>query len=73
MNSYSEKSVKSYFDYYGKLWHQQNMLQDHVRTSTYNTAILQNKSDFLGKVVMDVGAGSGILSFFSAQAGASNL
>ena len=50
MNSYSEKSVKSYFDYYGKLWHQQNMLQDHVRTSTYNSAIVQNKSDFDEKV-----------------------
>ena len=46
------------------------MLMDEVRTSHYRTAILGNRSDFEGKVVMDVGAGSGILSLFAAQAGA---
>jgi histone-arginine methyltransferase CARM1 len=46
------------------------MLQDYIRTSTYKTAIENNRSDFEGKVVLDVGAGSGILSFFAAFAGA---
>jgi histone-arginine methyltransferase CARM1 len=43
---------------------------DEVRTSHYRNAILNNKVDFEGKIVMDVGAGSGILSLFAAQAGA---
>lgn len=59
-----------YFGYYGQLQHQQNMLEDSVRTSAYHQAIVQNRSLFEGKVVMDLGAGSGILSFFAAQAGA---
>ena len=34
---------------------------------TYNAAILENRADFEGKTVMDVGAGSGILSLFAVQ------
>lgn len=49
------------------LQHQQNMLQDYVRTATYYAAIMENRADFEGKVVMDVGAGTGILSLFAAQ------
>jgi len=61
----------TYFGYYGQLINQQNMLSDTVRTGTYHTAIMQNREeDFMGKVVLDVGAGSGILSLFAAQAGA---
>ncbi|CAD5118030.1 unnamed protein product [Dimorphilus gyrociliatus] len=46
------------------------MLQDFIRTSTYQKAMLNSNEDFMGKVVLDVGAGSGILSFFAVQAGA---
>jgi type I protein arginine methyltransferase len=46
------------------------MLQDLVRTGTYQQAFLQNKIDFKDKIVLDVGTGTGILSFFAAQAGA---
>lgn len=50
------------------------MLQDTVRTSTYRSAILLNgPSCFQDKLVMDVGAGSGILSYFSVQAGAKKV
>jgi tRNA A58 N-methylase Trm61 len=56
-----------YFHYYGMLQHQQNMMQDATRTGTYFWAIMSNLSDFEGKVVVDVGAGSGILSLFAAQ------
>uniref|UniRef100_A0A8C7K389 Histone-arginine methyltransferase CARM1 n=1 Tax=Oncorhynchus kisutch TaxID=8019 RepID=A0A8C7K389_ONCKI len=58
------------FQFYGYLSQQQNMMQDYVRTGTYQRAILQNHTDFKDKVVLDVGCGSGILSFFAAQAGA---
>lgn len=39
---------------------------DEVRTPTYRNAILNNAIDFKDKIVMDVGAGSGILSIFAA-------
>ncbi|KAF9604196.1 hypothetical protein IFM89_004771 [Coptis chinensis] len=66
-------SAKMYFHYYGQLLHQQNMLQDYVRTGTYHSAVIENRSDFFGRVVVDVGAGSGILSLFAAQAGAKHV
>ncbi|KAG2727115.1 hypothetical protein I3843_01G139800 [Carya illinoinensis] len=66
-------SAKMYFHYYGQLLHQQNMLQDYVRTGTYYAAVMENRTDFIGRVVVDVGAGSGILSLFAAQAGAKHV
>ena len=46
------------------------MLKDEVRTVTYRNAIYHNRHLFKGKVVMDVGSGTGILSMFAAKAGA---
>uniref|UniRef100_A0A915EJN6 type I protein arginine methyltransferase n=1 Tax=Ditylenchus dipsaci TaxID=166011 RepID=A0A915EJN6_9BILA len=46
------------------------MMQDYTRTATYQRAMHDNAVDFKDKVIMDVGAGSGILSFFAVQAGA---
>lgn len=46
------------------------MIKDYVRTNTYRKAILENAADFKGKVVVDVGCGTCILSFFCIQAGA---
>ncbi|XP_060710874.1 histone-arginine methyltransferase CARM1 isoform X1 [Hemiscyllium ocellatum] len=65
-----ESSAVQYFQFYGYLSQQQNMMQDYIRTGTYQRAILQNHADFKDKVVLDVGCGSGILSFFAVQAGA---
>ncbi|XP_037111442.1 histone-arginine methyltransferase CARM1 isoform X3 [Syngnathus acus] len=68
-----ESSAIQYFQFYGYLSQQQNMMQDYVRTGTYQRAILQNHADFEDKIVLDVGCGSGILSFFAAQAGAKKV
>ncbi|XP_039037843.1 probable histone-arginine methyltransferase 1.3 [Hibiscus syriacus] len=72
-NKIEPSSAKMYFHYYGQLLHQQNMLQDYVRTGTYYAAVIENRADFTGRVVVDVGAGSGILSLFAAQAGAKHV
>ena len=64
---------KIYFNDYATLVQQQAMLQDHVRTSLYQFSMLENPVDFKGKTVVDVGAGTGILSFFAAKAGASKV
>ncbi|KAL7019445.1 hypothetical protein ACKWTF_011121 [Chironomus riparius] len=68
-----DSSANQYFQFYGYLSQQQNMMQDFVRTSTYQKAIHGNFNDFNGKIVLDVGAGSGILSFFASQAGAAKV
>ena len=36
-------------------------------SGTYFAAVIENRADFNGRVVVDVGAGSGILSLFAAQ------
>ena len=46
------------------------MLEDHKRTGAYYQACMQNRAQFAGKVVLDVGTGSGILAIFAAKAGA---
>lgn len=49
------------------------MLEDEPRTLAYKNAILNNKTYFKDKTVMDVGCGTGILSIFCAQAGAKKV
>lgn len=49
------------------------MLKDSVRTRTYQNVIYQNKFLIKDKVVLDVGAGTGILSLFCAKAGAAHV
>ncbi|KAF9614029.1 hypothetical protein IFM89_014829 [Coptis chinensis] len=49
------------------------MLKDTVRTKTYQNVIYQNTFLFKDKVVLDVGAGTGILSLFCAKAGAKHV
>lgn len=59
--------------HYQLLANQQVMLEDVHRTSKYHSGILGNAEDFEGKVVLDVGAGTGILSLFAANAGAKKV
>ena len=49
------------------------MLRDEVRTGTYRKAIMGNPEDFHDKIVLDLGAGTGILSIFAAMAGAKHV
>jgi len=60
----------NYFVSYGYLYHQKDMLQDRGRMDAYRNAITRNPGCFQGKVVLDVGAGSGVLSIWAAMAGA---
>lgn len=62
-----------YFDSYSDVTIHEEMIADHVRTSTYRTAILRNSESIRGKVVLDVGAGTGVLSMFCVQAGAKKV
>lgn len=66
-----DRKDEAYFGYYSMLTHQAQMLQDSVRTSAYQMSIMHHAAThFHNKVVMDVGAGTGILSLFALQAGA---
>ena len=50
------------------------MIEDTIRTSAYRDAIMHEAGKFVkGKVVVDVGCGTGILSMFCAQAGAKKV
>lgn len=49
------------------------MISDEPRTSTYLKAIQANSAWFKDKIVLDVGAGTGILSIFAARAGAKHV
>ncbi|CAI5515186.1 unnamed protein product, partial [Closterium sp. Naga37s-1] len=61
---------KLYFDSYANLGIHQEMIQDEVRTCAYRDALMRHADRIRGKVVVDVGCGTGILSIFAARAGA---
>ena len=66
-------SSEYYWDSYAHFGIHEEMLKDEVRTKAYMNAIEQNKHLFAGKVVLDVGCGTGILSMFAARAGAAKV
>jgi len=66
-------SADYYWNSYAHFGIHEEMLKDEVRTKSYRNSILNNKHLFKGKVVLDVGCGTGILSMFAAKAGASKV
>ncbi len=62
-----------YFDGYSSLTIHEIMLRDSPRTTTYGAAMLENKDFFKGKIVLDVGCGTGILCMYAAKAGAKKV
>ncbi|XP_011500937.1 PREDICTED: protein arginine N-methyltransferase 1 [Ceratosolen solmsi marchali] len=62
-----------YFDSYAHYGIHEEMLKDEVRTVTYRNSMYDNKHLFKGKVVLDIGCGTGILSMFAAKAGAARV
>ncbi|XP_038998803.1 protein arginine N-methyltransferase 1.1-like [Hibiscus syriacus] len=73
VDSDDKTSADYYFDSYSHFGIHEEMLKDGVRTKTYQNVIYQNKFLFKNKVVLDVGAGTGILSLFCAKAGAAHV
>lgn len=64
---------ENYFSSYSHFAIHHEMLSDTARTTAYQNAILHNQGVFHGKSVLDVGCGTGILSMFSATAGAQHV
>lgn len=62
-----------YFDSYAHYGIHEEMLKDEVRTVTYRNSMYHNKHLFRGKIVLDIGCGTGILSMFAAKAGAAKV
>ncbi|XP_063617351.1 protein arginine N-methyltransferase 1-like [Cydia splendana] len=64
---------EGYFNTYAHFGIHYDMLSDKVRTESYRDAILNNKETLKDKIVLDLGCGTGILSMFSASAGAKKV
>ncbi|XP_005104067.1 probable protein arginine N-methyltransferase 6.1 [Aplysia californica] len=69
----NQETAQSYFQSYCDLSVHQLMLKDRPRTLAYRKFLETNRDVIKDKVVMDVGAGTGILSLFAAAAGAKKV
>lgn len=70
----SEKHINDqYFESYADIGIHQTMLADKARSKTYFDAFKANKEKFKDAVVLDVGAGTGILSLMAAKCGAKKV
>ncbi|KAF5885650.1 protein arginine N-methyltransferase 2, partial [Clarias magur] len=58
---------EEYFSSYGTLKLHLEMLSDRPRTETYRQVIVSNSASLRGKVVMDLGCGTGIISLFCGR------
>ena len=73
LSSSAKEVDRSYFDSYGGFGIHQDMISDKPRTESYQQALESNPSLVRGKVVLDVGCGTGILSLFASRAGAAKV
>ncbi|XP_075471643.1 protein arginine N-methyltransferase 6 [Ascaphus truei] len=69
----SGEQDREYFQCYSDVSIHEEMISDSVRTNAYKLAILRSHAALRGKTALDVGAGTGILSVFCAQAGAKKV
>ncbi|PSN31688.1 hypothetical protein C0J52_21914 [Blattella germanica] len=69
----SDDEGRDYYNAYEDLEVHYLMLTDSERNESYRKAIHSCRGLFEGKVVLDVGAGTGILSVLCAQAGAATV
>jgi len=70
---YNKEKHDYYFGSYSHFYIHEEMLKDQIRTNAYRNAIENNPETFKDKIVLDIGAGTGILSIFAARAGAKHV
>uniref|UniRef100_A0A7S3ZIM8 Methyltransferase domain-containing protein n=1 Tax=Lotharella globosa TaxID=91324 RepID=A0A7S3ZIM8_9EUKA len=68
-----QRDFDCYFSSYAYLYHQKEMLQDMQRMDAYHGAIMGIQDHIQGKKVLDIGAGTGILSIWAKIAGAQKV
>lgn len=68
-----EKLNFEYFKSYNSVQVHSDMIRDEVRTRTYYDALNKNRHLLKDKIVLDVGSGTGILSFFAVKCGAKHV
>jgi len=68
------RPTDEYLAEYSRIFDHVGMLQDHERMRAYHDAIKLNAAaHFAGKVVLDIGSGTGVLAVWAAQAGAARV
>jgi protein arginine N-methyltransferase 1 len=73
MEDNQQTSSDYYWNSYAHFGIHEEMLKDQVRMKAYRNAIVNNKHLFNGKIVLDVGCGTGIMSLFAAKCGAKHV
>lgn len=68
-----KEDLNYYFDSYAHIGIHRVMLSDNIRTLSYREAIFRNPGLIKGKIVLDVGCGTGIISLFAAKCGAKRV
>mmetsp|Transcript_16326 Transcript_16326/g.39469 ORF Transcript_16326/g.39469 Transcript_16326/m.39469 type:complete len:355 (-) Transcript_16326:83-1147(-) len=66
-------AVPGYYEAYATAHVQAEMLKDEQRMQAFRRAVEDNAELFRGKTVLDLGAGTGILSLICARAGAARV